>query len=131
VIAADTNVLVRLFVRDDPSQAARAERLLATCLAEREECLVTLPVLCELEWVLESAYGARRDDVAAAVRALLTTAPFLVERADLVQRALHAYTTSRADLSDCLLGFAARETGARTTFTFDRALRRLDTFTLL
>ena len=131
MIAADTNVLVRVFVRDDAAQFARVRRLLDACLAEREECLVRLPVLCELEWVLESAYAARRDDVATAVRALLSTPPFVVESPDLVQRALRAYATSKADFSDCLLGQAAQERGARTTYTFDRALRRVAGFTLL
>ncbi len=131
MIAADTNILVRVLVRDDPAQVARARRLLDACLAEREECLITLPVLCELEWVLESAYGARREDVASAVRALASTPPFVVESPDLVQGALRAYTSSKADLSDCLLGQAAQSRGARTTYTFDRSLRRVAGFTLL
>lgn len=131
MIALDTNVLVRFLVRDDERQAARARRLVGSCLDGGEACLVTLPVLCELEWVLESAYGASRADVVAAVRILLATPPFQVEDAELVDRALLAHAKGRGDLSDHLLGEVGRALGARTTFTFDRALRRLAGFTLL
>lgn len=96
-----------------------------------DPCLVSNPVLCELEWVLESVYGASRRDVASAVRGLLSTPPFQVEDAALTQRALQAYTKGKGDLSDYLLGLVGRSRGARTTYTFDRDLRRAEGFTLL
>ena len=44
-ITADTNVLVRAAVRDDPRQA----RIAANTLARAELIAVPLPVLCEFE----------------------------------------------------------------------------------
>jgi predicted nucleic-acid-binding protein len=131
VIALDTNVLVRLLVQDDADQAGRARRLVEECLANGEVCLVSLPVLCELEWVLETAYGASRAQLASAVKALMTTPPFEFEDADLVHAALRAYSMGKGDLSDHLIGRAARSRGARTTYTFDRDLRRAEGFSLL
>ena len=47
-ITADTNVLVRALVQDDPEQAKAA-----TDLLESEELIaIPVPVLCELVWVL-------------------------------------------------------------------------------
>ena len=65
-ITADTNVLLRAVVRDDPTQAATAQALLlrATRIA------VPIPVFCEFAWVLRRAYGYRSGDVAAAIEAL-------------------------------------------------------------
>jgi predicted nucleic-acid-binding protein len=131
VIALDTNVLVRLLVQDDADQAGRARRLVEQCLTNGEACLVSLPVLCELEWVLETAYGASRAQVASAVKALMTTPPFELEDAEVVNAALRAYSRGKGDLSDHLIGRAARSRGARTTYTFDRDLRRAEGFSLL
>lgn len=131
MIALDTNVVIRFLVRDDEAQATRARRLVETCVAAGEPCLVTNPVLCELEWVLDSVYHAPRADVASAVRVLLSTPPFQVEDPELTQRALQAYTKGKGDLSDYLLGQVARSRGSRTTYTFDRDLRQAEGFTLL
>ena len=131
MIALDTNVLVRLLVRDDEAQAARARRLVEGCLEAGDPCLVSNPVLCELEWVLESVYDASRADVASAVRVVLSTPPFRVEDAERTQRALQMYSKGKADLSDYLLGQVGQSRGVRTTYTFDRDLRKADGFTLL
>jgi predicted nucleic-acid-binding protein len=131
VIALDTNVLVRLLVQDNADQARRARRLIQECLANGEGCLVSLPVLCELEWVLETAYGASRAHVTSAVKALMTTPPFEFEDTDAVNAALGAYARGKGDLSDHLIGRLARSRGARTTYTFDRDLRRAEGFSLL
>lgn len=131
MIGLDTNVLVRLLVEDDPEQAAAARRLVAECGEQGETCWVALVVVCELEWVLESAYGASRRDVARAVEELLGSSRFTVEASEQVHRAVAVYRTGRGDLSDLLIGESAAVAGARTTFTFDRALRDDERFTLL
>lgn len=131
MIALDTNVLVRFLVRDDEAQAARARRLIETCAETGEACLVSNPVLCELEWVLESVYHASRAEVASAVQALLGMPPFQVEDAPVTERALRMYSKGKGDFSDLLLGQVGRTRGARTTYTFDRDLRKAEGFTLL
>ena len=66
-ISADTNVLLRATVRDDPAQARVAEALLsrATVVA------VPAPVLCEFVWVLKRTYGRSSSEAAAAIEAIL------------------------------------------------------------
>jgi predicted nucleic acid-binding protein len=64
-ITADTNVLVRAAVLDDPAQGAIA----AEALLQAETVAVTLPSLCEFVWVLTRAYKRSVAEVAAAVRA--------------------------------------------------------------
>ena len=49
--AVDTNVLVRLIARDDPKQAKAAEDFIAG------GAWVSLLVLAETTWVLDSIYG--------------------------------------------------------------------------
>lgn len=125
MIAVDTNVLVRLLVEDDPREAQAARTLVATAKEDGEPILVVDPVLCELEWVLEAAYGAARKEIAKAVQGLLDDDAFVfVDRVSVVE-ALGHYRQTAADLSDCLILTDARRAGARTTATFDRGLRRV------
>jgi predicted nucleic-acid-binding protein len=131
MIALDTNVLIRFLVRDDERQAGRARALIEGAAAAGDRCLVTSPVICELEWVLEGVYNASRADIAETVRDLLTTPPFVVEDDAVVRRALASYIKGKADFSDYLLGQLGRAGGARTTYTLDRALRNGEGFTVL
>lgn len=52
-ITADTNVLVRALVQDDPEQA----RVASDLLLQADAIAVPLAVLCELVWVLRRVYG--------------------------------------------------------------------------
>jgi predicted nucleic-acid-binding protein len=127
VIGLDTNVLLRYFLRDDPTQAARADRE----LARDERFCIDGIVLCELVWVLETGYGLSRAEIGAALETILATAQFEIEGKDLVVAALEDFRASAADFSDCLIGRRNRAAGARQTITFDRSLKGLDAFRLL
>jgi predicted nucleic-acid-binding protein len=131
VIALDTNVLIRLLVRDDPGQTVLAERLLQEASDEGEPCFVSDPVLCEVEWVLESSYGAKRGDILAAMQELLAGDLFVFEDREILHQVIERYQTSKADFSDCLIGAKARSRGARTTYTFERLLTEAQGFTRL
>jgi predicted nucleic-acid-binding protein len=91
VIALDTNILVRLLVRDDPGQTALAERLLQEAADAGEQCFLSDPVLCEVEWVLESSYRAGRGDILAAMQELLAGDLFLFEDREILRQAIARY----------------------------------------
>ena len=131
MIALDSNVLIRLLVEDDPGQAKRARELLESVGNRGERCFISDPVLCEVEWVLDSAYGASRQDVAAAIRSIVGSELFVVDDSAAVQRALDLFSKGRGDFSDYLVGVRGEKRGARTTYTYDRALRDEEGFTLL
>lgn len=127
MIGLDTNVLIRYFLRDDPAQAARAERE----LARDERFLIDGIVLCELVWVLETGYGLSRAQIGSALETILATAQFEIDGKDLVIAALDDFRASAADFSDCLIGRRNRAAGAPETVTFDRSLKGLAGFRLL
>ncbi len=131
MIALDSNVLVRLLVQDDPVQADLARRLIESEHERGERCFISDPVLCELEWVLESAYGASRRDIATALQHMIASSFFVFDDIASVESALERFCSGKADFSDYLLGTRARKRGAGTTFTFDKALRDEEGFTLL
>jgi predicted nucleic-acid-binding protein len=131
VIALDTNILIRLLVRDDPSQTALAERLLQEAVDAGEHCFISDPVLCEVEWVLESSYRARRGDILAAMQELFAGDLFVFEDREILRQVIARYQESKADFSDYLIEAKARARGARTTYTFERLLAREQGFTRL
>ncbi len=57
-VTADTNLLVRVLVQDDPEQARAAMDL----LRRAELVALPLPVFCELVWVLKRLYGFAAAD---------------------------------------------------------------------
>jgi predicted nucleic-acid-binding protein len=131
VIALDTNILIRLLTKDDPDQTALAEGLLQKAADAEESCFISDPVLCEVEWVLESSYRAKRRDVLAAMQELLGGDLFVFEDREVLRQAIVTYQESKADFSDCLIGAKARARGARTTYTFERVLAQEQGFTRL
>lgn len=131
MIALDTNILIRLLTMDDPDQTALAEGLLQKAADAEESCFISDPVLCDMEWVLESSYRAKRGDVLAAMQELLGGDLFVFEDREVLRQAIVTYQESKADFSDCLIGAKARARGARTTYTFERVLAQEQGFTRL
>lgn len=78
MIAVDTNVLLRLLVGDEPSQAAKARRLFDRANANRQAVWVADTVLVEMVWTLARAYSRERTDIVKALRALSSHATVIL-----------------------------------------------------
>lgn len=128
MIGLDTNILVRYVTRDDAAMAARAEQVLRTRCTPAEPGFVNHIVLCELAWVLESAYRYRRAEIAALIDGLCRTVELRVQDADAVRAALADFRAGRADFADCLLGRLNLAHGCTATYTLDRAAATLPSF---
>lgn len=83
--AVDTNVLVRLIIRDDPDQLKRAE---AFC---QQGVIVSLTVAMETEWVLRSRYAMSRAAVHAGFRTLMETDCFNFDKESALHWVLERY----------------------------------------
>jgi predicted nucleic-acid-binding protein len=128
VIGLDTNILVRYLVEDDAKQASKAAHLIETRCTEDSPGFINRVVLCELVWVLESAYGYPRATVAATLESLLRTAELEIDTADAAWPALAVYRNSGVDFSDAFIGRLNRNAGCDATATFDKVAARLDDF---
>ena len=131
MIALDTNVLLRILLNDDPKQSRQAQAVVARAVGLGEDVLLPDIVLCEVEWVLSSAFGLPQARVVATLRRLLEGTEFTFANRAAVGAAVASYERGRADFSDYLIGATASAAGASTTFTFDRDLRKSDDFTLV
>lgn len=118
-ITADTNVLVRALVQDDPEQALTASAL----LQEAELVAIPLPVLCELVRVLQRVYGFTRTDCGRALEALIASRTVVADR-PAVAAGLKLLAAG-GDFADGVIAFGGRRLGAQQLATFDRDAARL------
>ncbi|GMU66172.1 MAG: hypothetical protein AMXMBFR36_24460 [Acidobacteriota bacterium] len=127
----DTNVLLRLLLRDDEAQSRKARALVDRSIHDSEVLHVSLPALCELVWVLGGrTANLGRQEIAATVERLLDTNGLELQSRDAVREALADYRAGDADFADYLIGRLDRRAGCRDTATFDVRLARSDGFTV-
>jgi predicted nucleic-acid-binding protein len=119
----DTNVLVRYVVQDDLAQSATATRLIENFTAA-DPGFVSMIVVVEIVWVLQSSYKAERREIARVLEALLRSRELVVEHAELVWQALRIFTQSGGDFADCLIQRCGHAAGCDETVTFDQRASR-------
>ena len=131
MIGLDTNVLVRHLVQDDPGQSRKATQVMTKRCTRDDPGFINRVVLCELVWVLESAYGYSKDTIVAVLEKLLRTSQLKIEDVQAAWTAFRMYQKGKADFADCLLGATNRLGGCDETVTFDQAASKLEGFQLL
>jgi len=119
--SVDTNVLVRLIVRDDRRQAAIAEEFIS------KGAWISHLVLAETSWVLESVYELRAEQIATAVEMLLNHEHLTIQDAEVVVAALDGFRQRPAvAFTDFLILEIARKGGHIPLGTFDRDLAKAE-----
>lgn len=113
--AIDTNVLVRLFIRDNPNQTASAEAFI------KNGVWVSVLVLAETVWVLETVYGFDWKELTTAIEMLANEREVILQDADAVAAALDLFRAKPSlGFADCLILTLARKAGHLPLGTFDR-----------
>jgi len=112
-ITADTNVLVRASVQDDPRQA----RLAAKLLQEATLVAVPIPVLCEFVWVLRRGYKRSVPEIAGAIHHLMNSVNVVMNR-PAVEAGL-AVLNAGGDFADGAIAYEGNWLGAEEFVSFD------------
>lgn len=123
MIGIDTNVLLRLLLDDDATQAARITKLFDAHVQAPGSALIADVVLAEAMWTLGSVYRQPKAALVKALEALLGQPAYAFEDRAAVEQALRTYASGRAGFSDCLIVAKNAAQGCSFTATFDRALR--------
>lgn len=117
--AVDTNVLVRLLVRDDTRQVQAAEAFIAA------GAWVSHLVLAEAMGVLDAVYERTPGQIVTAVDMLLNHKDLTIQDADVVGLAVGEFRKRPAlGFSDCLVVEVARKAGHVPLGTCDRNLAK-------
>lgn len=124
----DTNILLRLLVADDADQAEAASAFMEMHCTAQHPCVVNPVVLAELGWVLRSAYGRDRTEIADVLERVVASSVLRICGIQDVTQAIADFRSGRADFSDCLLAALNREAGCTATATFDRRAAEMPDF---
>ena len=118
--AVDTNLLVRLLVRDDAMQVTAAEAFV------ENGAWVSHLVLVETLWVLDAVYERSAAQIAKAIELLLNHNSLTLQDADVVASALESFQARPSlGFSDCMVLEIAHKVGHLPLGTFDKGLAKL------
>ena len=119
--AIDTNVLVRLIVRDDPRQTASAENFI------RGGVWASVLALAETVWTLASIYRFGSKALADSIEMLLNERDLVLQDREAIAAALELFRAKPSlGFSDCLMLQLARKAGHLPLGTFDRNLGKVE-----
>jgi predicted nucleic-acid-binding protein len=124
MITLDTNVLLRIFIHDDPAQVTEVAAFVDAALAHTKLYVPSFTLL-ELVWVVKTK-GASREYIARIVAQLLETPGFVIGQRETVIRALEGYKSGNADFADYLIHADGIVNGAPGLATFDTVFARED-----
>lgn len=119
MIGVDTNILARTILNDDPTWSPISIDFMLRRLTTEEPGYVNLLVLAELVWTLRRVGRFGREQLVEVIAGLLAAENLVVERADLVGRALTAYRAGGSGFADCLIAELNAAAGASHTVTID------------
>jgi predicted nucleic-acid-binding protein len=131
MIGVDTNVLVRIAVRDNVAETTAAQAFLAARSSD-DPAFVSTVVLAELAWVLDRSYGFSHAAMHDVLEWILESSNIVIERADLVEHAIAHARETRSGVADSIIAALAADAGAAKTMTFDKnAAKRIPGMELL
>lgn len=128
MIGADSNVLLRIVLDDDPIQGNLVRLRVERALNEGETIHIGPVALVETVWTLARRSKSPKVAVVSALTSFLETPPFQTFDDSLVAHALSLYANSQADFSDCLIHAMDQQAGCHTTITFDQVALSLPGF---
>lgn len=128
MLGVDTNVLVRYILQDDLKQAQQATNFLENECSENIPAFINGIVMCELVWVLESAYEYPKESIASVIEQILRTRQFHIHEPEILWQSLHGYKHNGADFADNYIASLNAHHGCEYTVTFDKRASRLKQF---
>lgn len=114
-ITADTNLLLRAILEDDPAQAEIAQSV----IREADLIAVPTPVLCEMVWVMRRTYKRALEDIVKALEALLSVETVVTDRP--AAEAGIEVLRRGGDFADGVIAWQGMSLGGAVLATFDRS----------
>jgi len=113
-IAADTNVLLRDALQDDPLQSPIASKT----LQKAELVIVPTPALCEFVWVMQRLYKRSAAEIALSIRILMSSDNVEMDR-PAVEAGLELLDKG-GDFADGAIAYEGEWLGAAEFVSFDK-----------
>ncbi len=126
----DTNILIRFLTGDDELQTKKVYKIFKKVESEKSELFVSLLVVLETIWVLESVYKTSRADILDALSELLLMPILKFEHQSALQQFTYSAQGNKYDLSDLLIAHSAKAQGCEIVLTFDKKASKFKLFEL-
>lgn len=126
MIGLDTNVIARIVLLDDLVQSRAALDLVARAKLSREQLVVSLSTLLELEWVMRSTAKLTKKQALLVFTQLLEVRDLQIDGEAILERALLHWEGSNADFAESLFLAQYQHIGCSAMMTFDAKAARMD-----
>lgn len=124
--AADTNLIIRLLVKDVEDHSVLVRNL----VKEGERLYINAVVLSEMCWVLTTVYGYSKQSFVSSLDVLLETEGIIFFDNNTIRKALIDYVNSNCGFVDCLIN-QINKSMKLNTLTFDKKAAALEGMELL
>lgn len=118
MIGIDTNIVVRLLLRDDEAMFQRAAALIGRTSPD-DPLIVNVVVVAESLWVLERRAGVEREIARATLAGLLESEELRVHDTNPFRHWAETLSSGHSDYSDLVIARINREIGCDFTYTLD------------
>lgn len=115
----DTNVLLRLLIRDDNAKTKACERLLEKARGKEISLHIVPVTVMEIVWVLEKYYKLDRKIIREMTEAVINTPELNIEMEDVFRKALRLYEEKNVKFADAVIGYWGMERGFSDVYTYD------------
>ncbi len=120
MVGIDTNIIVRLLLRDDEAMFQRAAALVARTSPD-DPLIVNAVVVAESLWVLERRAGVEPQFARATLAGLLESEELRVHDLNPFRHWAETLASGHRDYSDLVIAQINREIGCDFTYTLDEA----------
>ncbi len=115
----DTNILLRLIIKDNEKMKKDCEELLNRA-KRKEVILYLLPVaIMEIVWVLEKFYRLKKKMIQEIVESILNTPEIKCEMEDIFRNAIKIYADKNIKFADAVMGCWGLSKRLSTVYTYD------------
>lgn len=119
-ICVDTNILLRILVKDDADQMEKALAVIKNVHRLGYKLHVLPVAILEVVWVLEKVYRLSSSRIREIVEGIIFTPGLKVEKAQVFLEALRDYEEKNIKFADALMAYWALSENLSGIVTFDR-----------
>jgi len=123
-IVLDTNIFLRVLLKDNPLQVKEIEKVLQK--GKKEEAILIIPqiVLFEVAFGLEKFYQLPKETVINNLNSIINIPYFEIQDKSIFIRAIEIFKKENISLADCFIASFAEKKQAEL-FTFDKKLQKI------
>lgn len=124
-VLVDTNVLLRLLLKDVPEQYNQASKLFFQAKAGRVNLIIAPIVIFEISYTLNKYYGLGKSEVAKKIETLLGIHYIKIEDREIFRLAINLFKEQNLELTDCFL-ISRSQIEQLEIVSFDKKLMKLN-----